>query len=812
MQTLLQDLQLALRALRKSPGFTAIALLTLTVGIGANSAIFSVVNAVLLRPLPYPGSERIVRVQSIFAKRDMAIGGAAEGEYLDYKRLCRSFTDFAVFIDAGANLTGDGEPERVPVTFTSAGLFPVLGVKPALGTVFTAAEDKPKGPPVVVISHALWQRRYGGDPRIVGRPLVLNNRGTVVLGVMPEGFSFPGKTELWLPLQVDPNDLTPRERHYLGLIARLKPGVSLAQAQADIGAVAARFGDSDPVLYAPESGWGVRLVPMLDEVVGDTRPRLLILLAAVGLVLLIACANVANLLLARAQDREKELSIRLALGARRADLVRQSLVEGVVLALAGGALGLLLAHLGLAALLAVSPDPIPRAAEIGLDWRVIAWTLGLSLATGLALGMVPVLRAARPDLQSALKEGGGKATVGAGQQRFRRVLVGVEVGITLVLLVFAGLMIKSFQRLRGVDPGFRSGRLLTMQLIVTRAQAAGDPQVGHFYERLVEHLGALPGIEGAAAVSYLPLSGGQNTTETIGFEGQVYTEGQPLPEIESRFIDYRYFRTLGIKPLAGREFAADDTGSTPRVVILDRVLARRLFPDRDPAGRRVKVGPPHNGNPSPWLTVVGVVPEIKQLSLTAEARGVLYYPQMQRPQRAQYLVLRTRSADPLTMAGPVRAAILSLNRDQPVADVKSMEDRIVGARSKPRFSMLLFAIFAAVAALLAIVGIYGVVAYSVTHRTHEIGVRMVLGASRRDVFKLMMAQGMAVVLAGLCAGLVVAFWATRVLSNLLFDVTVRDAATFVAVPLLLVAVALAAIVVPVRRALRLDPTVALRYE
>jgi predicted permease len=812
MRNWLQDLRRAARNLRKTPGFTAVTVLTLTVGIGANSAIFSVVNGVLLRPLPYPGADRIVRIWSVFARRDMPPLGAGEGEFLDYQRECRAFSDLGVFVAASANLTGGGDPERLPVAYTSAGFFSVLGVKPMIGTVYGPAEDKPKGPAVAVLSHALWQRRFAAEPQIVGRTVVLNNRATLVLGVMPASFELPPKTDLWMPLQIDPNDLAARELHYLGFIARLKPGLSVAQASSDINTVARRFTERDPIEYPADSGWGVRLVPLVDEVVGDTRPALLILLGAVGLVLLIACANVANLLLARAQVRGKEISIRVVLGARRRDLVRASLAEGLLLSLAGGALGLLLANLGLAALLAANPDPVPRAGEITLDWRVAAWTAGLALATGLILGLVPVIRALRPDLQSELKEGGGKATVGTAQQRFRRAVVGLEMALTVVLLIGAGLMIRSFLRLRGIDMGFPAERLLTMQISLTRAQAPGDAQVAQAFDRMVGHLAALPGIQQASAVNYLPLSGGQNTSETIGFEGQVFTEGEPLPEPDYRAIDYRYFRTLGIKPLAGREFRAGDTAGAPLVVVLDKDLARRLFPGRDPIGRRVKVGPPHNNNPHPWLTVVGVVPEVKQLSLTANPRGVIYYPQLQRPIRGQFLVLRTQAANPLAMAGPVRRAILALNRDQPVSDVKSMVDRIAGARSKPRFSMTLFSIFAAVAALLALVGIYGVVAYAVAQRTHELGVRMVLGASRGSVFRMVVAQGMAVALAGLGAGLLAAFWATRALSSLLYGVATRDAATFVAVPLMLTAVALLAIVVPVRRAVRLDPNTALRYE
>jgi predicted permease len=813
MGNVLSDLRYAFRGLGKNPGFTAVVLLTLALGIGANSAIFSVVNAVLLEPLPYPESERIVRLWSYYTQRDMPPVHVSEGEFLDYQAQSRSFEAMGVFVSQDANLTGEGEPERVLATYTSHGFFPVLGVPAALGHPFGPEEDRAGGAPAVVISHGLWQRRFGSDPRIVGKSIQVNGREVPVAGVMPPDFQFPENTDLWAPLQVDPANQTPRGEHFLGLIARLKPGVSLASAQGEISSIAGRFGERFPIQYPPDSGWSVRLVPLLDEIVGESRRGLMVLLAAVALVLLIACVNVANLLLARAQTREREVAIRVALGAGRAGLVRQSLIEALLLALVGGGLGLLFAHWGIAAFLAINPEPVPRAAGIGLDGQVAGFTLALALLTGLVLGLVPALSASRPDLQASLKEG-GKSTAGSGFLRFRRLLVGAEVAIALVLLIGAGLMIRSFAQLQRVDPGFNPENLLTLEITVSHASYAEDRDAAQFYNRLLDRIATLPGVESASSVSLLPFADAGGRSGTVGAEGTPFTPGQTiLPEPELRSIDYRYFETLEIPVVRGRAFTAFDDQRAYPMAIVDEALARRLWPGQDAVGKRFKLGPPTEENQAPWVTVVGVAGETRQFGLGQEdSRGVVYFPQLRRAERAQYLVIRTESDDPLSLAGLVRRTVRSLNPDQPVANVTSMEERISRSLAQPRFSMTLLAAFAAIAAALAAIGIYGVVAYSVGQRTQEIGVRMALGAQRNDVLKLVVRQGMTVVLLGLGVGLVLAFWATRALAGLLYAVQTTDAMTFVTVPLFLTAVALVANLLPARRAAKLEPTIALRYE
>jgi putative ABC transport system permease protein len=813
MENLLKEVRYSLRSLARSPGFTAVALLTLVLGIGANSAIFSVVNAVLLRPLPYPDAERIVRLWGDYANRDLPPLDASEGEYYDYRDQGEVFEHISAFVSLDANLTGgDGEPERVLATYTSGDFFQVLGSQTAAGRVYGAAEDQPGGPAVAVISHRLWQNRYGADPGILGKPILMNGHQVTVLGVMPPGFEYPAEGDLWSPMGLDRAQQAPRGQRYLGVIARRKPAVSLEQAQTQINTVAARFHEQDPALYGTDSGWGVRLVPLLDELIGDTRKPLSLLLAAVALVLLIACVNVANLLLSRAQVREREQSIRVALGASRTRLFLQAMTESLLLALIGGALGLLAADWALGAFLAVNPDPVPRADEIRLDAGVAAFTFGLSLLTGLVLGLVSAVQAFRANVQETIKEGGGKASAGRGHFRFRRVLVGLEVALALVLLIGAGLMIKSFALLRQVDPGFQPENLLTMEISVPRSRYPEDRQVAQFYDQLLDRIGGLPGVVSASSVSLLPLSGGETRSGSIGEEGRSYTPGDPLPEPEWRSIDHRYFRTMGIPVLRGRAFTASDDDKAFPMAVIDKLLADQLWPNQDAVGKRFKMGAPTEDNPAPWVTVIGVAGETKMTGLSTEPRGAVYFPQLRRIERAQSIVVRTQSADPLSVADSVRREIRSMNPDQAISNLRTMEDHLAGSYAQPRFAMLLMAAFAAVAAVLAAVGIYGVVAYTVTQRTHEIGVRLALGAQRGDVLKMIVGQGMLVVVVGVVCGLFAAFLLTRAMAGLLYNVETTDLAIFAGVPLLLAAVALAANLLPARRAVRIEPVTALRYE
>lgn len=812
MKPLLRDFGHALRSLRRNPGFTVVALLTLVLGIGANAAIFSVVDAVLLRPLPYPEPDRLIRLWSYYTERDLPPLNVSDGELLDYQQQSRTLESLGAFVSLNANLTGDSEPERVLATYTTAGFFPALGVTPAAGRFYGAEEDAPGGPRGAVISQSLWQRRFASDPQAVGRDLEINGRPVPVLGVAPTGFRFPDETEVWLPLQIDPAEMSPRSQHYLGLIGRLKPGITLEQAQEDLGGIAARFGERFPIEYPPDSGWSVRVVSLREDLVGDTRPALLVLTAAVGLVLLIACVNVANLLLARAQTREREVALRVALGATRTRVTLFSLAESLLLAFMGGALGLLLASWGLRLLLAVNPAAVPRSGEIGLDTRAAAFTFGLALITGLILGLIPAIRALRPDLQASLKEGGTKATTGTGVRLFRRLLVGVEVALALVLLIGAGLTIRSFARLSQVDPGFRADHLLTLGLSLSPAAYGEDRQVALFYDRLLDRVATLPGVTAASSISYLPLSGAENRSATVGAEGMPFQRGDSLPEPSTRAVDYRYFKTMGIDLVGGRAFTAGDDEKAFPMAIIDDVLAERLWPGQDAVSKRLKMGPPTEENQNPWITIVGVVREVKEMGLDAPARGTIYFPQLRRIERAQYLVVRTASDDPLALASTVRGEIRALDRNLPAADVKTMEQRLSASLARPRFAMLLMSLFAVVAAVLAAVGIYGVVAYTVAERTHEIGIRMALGAQRGDVLRMVVRQGMIVVLAGLAAGLFVAFWATRGMANLLYGIATTDMLTFVGVPLFLALVALLANLLPARRAVRIEPVIALRSE
>lgn len=812
MDTFLKDLRYALRALGRNPGFTAVATLTLVLGIGANSAVFSVVDAVLLRPLPFPEPDRIVRLWSLYAEREGPPLEASEEEFLDYQAQNQTLSELGAFISLKASLSGEEQPERVQATFATSGLFSTLGVGPALGRVYGPEEDKPGAPPVAVISYGLWQRQFGSDPGLLGQSVLLNGRPVTIIGVMPLEFRFPRETDVWSPLGIDPANPTPRTEHYLTVIGRLKDGVPLERATDDLNAIARRFGERFPTQYPADSGWGVSLTSLLEDLVGDTRPQLLILLAAVVLVLLIACVNVANLLLARAQTRDKEVSIRVALGATRGRVIRQSITESVLIALAGGLLGFLVARWGIAAFLAINPDPLPRAGEIAVDARVFGFTLLLGLLTGVILGLVPALRAFRPDLQAALKEAAGKTTGSVGQHRFRRFLVGLEVALALILLIGSGLMVKSFARLKQVNPGFRADNLLTLELALPRSGYPDDAQVSRFYDELVGRLEALPGVEGASVISYLPFSNGINRSATVGPEGMSFSPGDALPEPEVRSVDYRYFRSMGIPLAEGRELtAADDMRAYP-MALIDEVLARQLWLGQPVTGKRLKMGPPTEENPNPWVTIVGVVREAKQSSLAGEARGVVYFPQLRRAERGQFVVLRTAGGDPLRLAGAVQEQVRAMDRGLPVSDIKTMEQRLNASLAKPRFTMWLMAVFAILAAVLAAVGIYGVVAYTVNQRTHEIGIRMALGARRNDIVAMVIRQGMGVVLVGVACGLIASFLLTRGLAGLLYDVEVNDLATFSGTPVLLAVVALVANLLPARRATRVEPIIALRRE
>jgi len=805
------DLRYAVRSLRKHPGFTAVVLATLALGIGANAAIFSVVNAVLLRPLPYEGADRIVVVWGDLHRPGVNEIPASAGEYVDYRDRSHAFDQIAVYDTAGFNLTGGGEPERVDGAIVTASLFPLLGASAAIGRTFLAAEEQPGRNDVALIGHRLWTRRFGANLAIVGQVVAIDGRPTEVVGVMPPRFQFPDPAiEIWKPLLLDADAVSDDNRgsHGYTALARLRPGVTLAQAHADLAGVTATFKAEHPLNY--RTGFSVTLRPLQTEIVGDTGRPLLILLGAVGLVLLIACANVSNLLLARAASRRREIALRTALGASRGRLVRQLLTESILVAVAGGAAGCVLAWWGVDLLIALGPDTIPRLREVTLDARVVVFTALVSLATGVVFGIVPALRASSASLGDALKEG-GRSGERAMLGRAGRVLVVSEVALSLVLLVGAGLLVHSFARVQNVEPGFDSRGMLTLRLSLPESRYTTFEQGDRFFDALFTVLRARPDVDSVAAANALPFSG-NNGSRTFHIEGQEPKRPEDQPEEQLRIVTDGYFQTMKVPIVKGREFTDRDRLGAPRVAVINESLARKHFPDGKAIGRRVAF----SKNEPQWYEIVGIVGNIKHRGLDASDRPELYLPYRQPlfsnwTVRPMQVVVRT-AGDPLAAAATVRREIARLDPDQPISDVRTMDERIGRSLESRRFNMVLLAAFAALALALAAIGIYGIIAYAVTERTHEIGVRLALGAQRRDVLSMIVAQGMPMIAAGAAIGVVSALVVTRLMSSLLFGISAADPITFIAIPLLLAVVAFAACYVPARRATRVDPLVALRTE
>ncbi|HXG65436.1 MAG TPA: ABC transporter permease [Blastocatellia bacterium] len=808
MDHFLQDVRYAIRILFRRPGFTVVAIIALALGIGANSAIFSVVNAVLLRPLRYKNPGQLVWIRETNFAAGIESEPASPPNYTDWRSQNESFTDMAAFANTAAILTDAGEPERIPGSAVTSNFFDVLGVNALLGRTFMPHEDQAGNQRVAVLSYGLWARRFGADPNIIGATVMFNGNPYTIIGVMPQDFQHPvpgarNPAQLWLPLVFDMSQ-EHRRGDYLGVIARRKPEVSLEQARAEMQAIAARLEQQYP---ATNTGWSVSVTPLHEHFVGDVRPALLVLLGAVCFLLLIACANVANLLLARAAARQKEIAIRAALGAGRWRVVRQLLTESVILALMGGAGGLVLAMWGIEALQALSPETIPRLNELSLDGRVVGFTLAVSLLTGIVFGLAPALQVSSPRLNETLKEGGRGSAEGARGNRIRSLLAATEIALALVLLVGAGLMIRSFLRLQDVNPGFRTERVLTTQLLLPRSKYKEGPQVAAFSTQLLERVGSLPGVEAAGLIDILALSGGGNF---LGFS----VEGRPLPpagqnpDAETFVIGGDYFRTMGIPLMKGRLFTRQDNLDAPGAVIISETMARRFWPDEDPMGKRITTGNPQTG---PWFTVVGIVGDVRHQELSAEPYPQMYFPYTQRPRNSFTLVART-SSDPLAMVAAIRSQVQEMDPNQPLYNVRTMEQVLADSIGRPRFNTLLIAIFAVVALILATVGIYGVISYSVTQRTHEIGIRMALGARATDILAMVFKQGLKLALAGVAVGLAGAFALTQLMSSLLFGVTAADPITYVAISLLLTGVALAASYLPARRATKVDPMVALRYE
>ena len=811
LETIIQDLRYGVRVLAKSPVFTAVAVLTLALGIGANSAIFSIVNAVLLRPLDYKDSGRLVLVNHNYRKLGLRASVSAPG-YAHYREHAQSFSAVAAYTGWSVNLTGDGEPERLQGLTVTPNLFPLLGADAARGRVLLEEEGQPGRGRVIVLSDALWRRRFGADPNVVGRALTLNGNPFTVVGVMPPAFRFGREfgpaADFWAPItftqqQLSPDNLT---NEYLGVVASLKPGVSLAQAQAEMDAIAKTLRDQ----YMPgsdEAYWGLLVTPMSELVVGDIRPALLVLLGAVALVLLIACANVANLMLARAASRQKEIAIRSALGAGRGRVVRQLLTESTLIALLGGAAGLLLANWGLTFLLRMNEDKIPRAHEIGLDWGVVAFTAGVSLLTGLAFGLGPAFQTSRVDLHDTLKEGGRSGSAGT-RRGVRGALVVAEVSLAVVLLVGAGLLVRSFVGLRHVSPGFQPEHVIAMQVSLPYKRYPEPGQQADFYRRAMESAAALPGVRAAGAVSSLPM-GGDTMSSSFRIEGRPVSPNETLPHGDLWSATHDYFRALGIPLVRGRYFSERDAADAPGVAIIDEVTARKYWPSEDPVGKRISFE--GDGDDRKWREVVGVVGHVKNRGLEGEARPQYYVPYPQNPFSSMAIVVQAEG-DPAALAGTVRGAIQAIDVDLPVYRVTTMERLVADSLAERRFSTLLLGVFAAVALLLAAVGLYGLLSYTVAQRRHEIGIRMALGARAGDVLRLVVGQALWLTLAGIALGLVAALALTRVMAGLLYGVSALDPATFAGVALLLLAVALAACLVPARRATRVDPAIALRAE
>jgi putative ABC transport system permease protein len=811
MGAFLQDLRYGVRMLLKKPGFTVVAVLALALGIGANSAIFSVVNAVLLRSLPYKDPGRLVIVWEtnplLLSDYLKTHNEAAPANFLDWQTQNQVFENLAAFRWRDYSLTGGDAPEQVIGNSVTTNMFATLGVQPILGRDFLPEEGQAGKENVVILSHGLWQRRFGAAPDIIGQKISVNSRPFTVVGVMPQGFEFPrAAAEIWSPLAPDDDFKTNRRSHFLYTRARLKPGVTMEQAQAEMNIIASRLQQQ---YQDTNNQRGIRLASLSQESVAQIRPALLILLAAVGFVLLIACANVANLMLARAAARQKEIAIRTALGAGRLRIIRQLLTESVLLSLLGGACGLLLALWGIDLLLASMPRQfalgIPGWNKIGLDYRVLGFTLGVSLLTGILFGLFPAWQASKYDLNESLKEG-GKSSASSSRKRFRNALIVSEVTLALVLLVGAGLMMRSLFRLMDVKPGFDAQNLTTLQIALPQSQYGKDEQRVAFFEELTRSIKTLPGVESAATIDMMPMGGSGGTTSFL-VEGRPAPPQGQYPEANARTSSPGYFQTMRIPLLKGRDFSEHDTAQSPFVIVINETMARKYWPGADPIGQRL-LDP---ANRTPPAEVIGVVGDIKHFGLDDQAEEYIYTSSIQTPGNSMFVVART-ATDPVSMTAALRREVRGLDKELPVFDIKSMNQRIIESTASRRLVMFLLSIFAVVALILASVGIYGVMAYAVTQRTHEIGIRMALGARRGDILQLVIRQGMLLVLFGVTLGLLVSFAVTRFMAGLLFGVKANDPLTLAGVSLLLAAIAFIACLIPARKATKVDPMVALRYE
>jgi putative ABC transport system permease protein len=805
IETAWRDVRLGVRTLVHSPIFTAVTVLSLALGIGANTAIFSVVNGLLLRPLSYPESERLVDVwhtpprQSFPGLDRFSVSPA---NYLDWKAQSGAFEQMAVYGFVGLSLSTSNDPLPLIGAPVSSDFFSVLRVNPILGRTFTADEDQPGRDQVVVISHALWQRAFGAKPNIIGQSLTLNSRNFAVIGIMPAGFEFPREAELWVPLAWDDKDRQTRSIHDYLVIARLKQNVSVQQAQTEMNTISSRLEQQYP---EENKGWGAVVIPLRDDLVGDVRLALLVLFCAVGFVLLIACANVANLMLARGANRQKEMAVRMALGAGRARLVRQLLTESVLLAVTGGLLGLLLAIWGSRML--VRLGSLPNLGDIGIDTWAFGFTLLVSFAAGIIIGIMPALQFTRTSVSETLKQGSGRTGGSALKQHTRKALVISEVALSLVLLIGAGLMIRSFLKLQNVDPGFDTSNALTMSVVLTWTRYPEPHQRLAFFDRAIEQIRAVPGVVSVGATTKIPLTGG-GSTQPFTVEGRPAGAIAEQPMAQTRYVSPDYFQAIGIPLRQGRVFTDQDRDKSVPVVIISEAMARRFWPGENPVGKRLT---PSFHSEAGAREIVGVVGDVKTSGLDVDASAMMYLPYKQAPLPFLSFVVRT-SSNPESLIQPVSRAIYSIDKDQALTDVQTMDQVLTKSVSDRRFNMMLLLTFAGVALLLAAVGVYGVMNYTVTLRRRELGIRMALGAARMDVLRLVLGQGLTLTLIGVGIGLISAYALTRLMATLLYGVTATDYLTFASVSAVLIAVGLVASYVPARRATKVNPTIALRTE
>ena len=803
MDELIKDLRFGLRLLRKNPGFTAVAVLTLALSIGANAAVFDVVNGVLLKPLPYKEPDRIVRVFENHPRFPRF--PISPANFLDYREQNDVFEDFATFTRGDLDLSSNERPERLTGMRISHGFFHLLGFEPEMGRAFSLDDEIIGKNQVVIISHALWNRRFAEDRSIIGKQITLSGMLFTVVGVIGPGLqhvggnyrSLPhgGDVDVWWPLTMNPKV---RTSHFLNAIGRIKPSISREQAEARMNAIAAQLAEQHP----EDRDWSIRLVSLRDEIVGGAQTMLLILFGASGFVLLIACVNIANLLLANSTSRQKEIAIRMAMGAQRFRLIRQMLTESLLMAVLGGGAGMFVARVGINALVALGPKEIPRLHMISLDWRTLAFTTGASLLTGALFGLAPALQVSKLSINESVKEGGRGSSGGSRHNRLRGLLVTAEVSMAFVLLIGAGLLMRTFLHLQRVDPGFNPEKVLTAVIDLPSARYRNAREAATFYRELIARLATLPGVEGAAATSDLPWTGYDENT-SFGIDGRQFSDDEQ-PSAQYHFATPDYFRTLEIPLLAGRFFGEADDADAPRVIVINKSMADRYWPDEDAVGKRVRL----------WgatTTIAGIVSDLKDSPGELRARPGFFFPLSQQAQSHMVLVLRAHG-EPLSLTAALRDELTALDRDLPLSELKTLDQVTRSAVARTRFAMLLLCVFAGVALLLATVGIYGVMSYSVTQRTHEIGIRVALGAQRHEVIVLIARQGMTMALAGLGVGLAAALLLTRVLSSLLFKVSATDPLTFVLIATLLLAVALGACFVPARRATGMDPMLALRHE